>query len=519
MSGFGRRVVLGGIAALCLLDVVLASGIGAARATDLAEPAGGKRQVPTLTLLLVNDIYKLGEVDGRGGFARLNAIIRAERAKGIPTLYAHAGDMYSPSLMSGFDQGAHTVELLNVMPPDVFVPGNHEFDFGRAVYAKRRSEARYPFFAANLREPDGSPLHGHEDRRVFQRGQLNVGVFGVTLATSPLMSQTENLKFLDEMATVREQSRLLRAAGADLVIAVTHTDFARDLEIMRSGLVDVLLTGHDHDLRIVYDNRVVMVESGEDGQIVTAVDIFADVGTKDGKRKVNWRAGFRTIDSSSVAPDPETLTIVRRLESELGRELDVALAETAVELDTRSSTVRAREAAFGNLIADAIRAATGADIAITNGGAMRGNRLYKPGHVLTRRDILSEMPFGNRTVLVEIKGSDLKAALENGFSDLDNRGGRFPHVSGLVVKVNTQAPSGKRIVALTHNGVPVDPAKIYKVASNDFLLRGGDGYTALSRGKVLIGDTDGKIIASLVMSHIRALGTVKAGVEGRIVTD
>src|SRR5690606_1342452 len=105
-----------------------------------AEPA------PTCTLLLVNDIYKMSEVKGRGGFARLAAIARGERTKPAPLLYVHAGDMFSPSLMSGFDQGAHTVELLNIVPPDVFVPGNHEFDFGPDVYAKRRAESRFAYF-------------------------------------------------------------------------------------------------------------------------------------------------------------------------------------------------------------------------------------------------------------------------------------------------------------------------------------------------------------------------------------
>jgi len=151
MSGITRREAF---------TITAATGLGAA--TVLAatgEPAKAQAAkpgaTPKLTLLLVNDIYKFGEVEGRGGFARLAAIARAERAKGVPVLYAHAGDMFSPSLMSGFDQGAHTVELLNVVAPDVFVPGNHEFDFGAENYAKRRADSKFAYFAANLRGPAG----------------------------------------------------------------------------------------------------------------------------------------------------------------------------------------------------------------------------------------------------------------------------------------------------------------------------------------------------------------------------
>ena len=140
MAGITRREAF---------TIAAASGIGAttilaATAEEALAKAARDGVAPTFTLLLVNDIYKMSEVEGRGGFARLAAIARAERAKRVPLLYAHAGDMFSPSLMSGFDQGAHTVELLNVVPPNVFVPGNHEFDFGPEVYARRRANRSSP---------------------------------------------------------------------------------------------------------------------------------------------------------------------------------------------------------------------------------------------------------------------------------------------------------------------------------------------------------------------------------------
>ena len=513
MSDITRREVF---------TIAVASGLGAASilaATpeEAVAEAARRTVTPTCTLLLVNDIYKMSEVAGRGGFARLAAIVKSERAKGVPLLFAHAGDMFSPSLMSGFDQGAHTVELLNVAPPDVFVPGNHEFDFGPEIYARRRAESRFAYFAAKLRKADGSPLPGHEDRRMFALGPLKVGVFGVALAETPLMSQTTGLRFLDEMQTVRGQAKALREAGADLVVAVTHTDFTRDLQIVRSRLVDVLLTGHDHDLRLVYDNKAVMVESGEEGEYVTAIDIYATIREGNGARAVVWRPNFRIIDSASVTPDPEALAIVSRYEVALGRELDVVIATAAVALDTRSASVRSQETVMGNLIADAIRQSTGADIGLTNGGSIRGNRLYPVGHKITRRDILSELPFGNRTVMVEITGRDVKAALENGVSDIDNRGGRFPHVSGLRVRVDGRAPVGSRVRSIEVAGRPLDLEARYKLASNDFMLAGGDGYTSLARGRTLIGKTDGKLLANVVMSYVRHLGSVAGRIEGRVV--
>jgi 2',3'-cyclic-nucleotide 2'-phosphodiesterase (5'-nucleotidase family) len=319
------------------------------------------------------------------------------------------------------------------------------------------------------------------------------------------------------MDTLRAQARALRASGADLIVAVSHTDRRVDNEIMRSRLVDVLLTGHDHDLAIAYDGRTVMVESNEEGNYVTAIDLTVAITGEGAARQVTWTPTFRVNDSRAVTPDPEMLQIVRRYEADLSRELDVDVATLAVELDTRTSSVRSGETAFGNLIADALRDASGADIAITNGGGIRANKQYPVGHKLTRRDILTELPFGNRNVVTDVTGKAIRAAIENGLSQVEQRGGRFPQVSGLTIVYNPKAPAGSRIVSIMAGGQPLDEAKTYRVATNDFMLRGGDGYSALTPpgGKDL--DVQGKLMANDVMTFARKLGTINARVEGRIV--
>jgi 2',3'-cyclic-nucleotide 2'-phosphodiesterase (5'-nucleotidase family) len=503
MSAITRRKALGLIAA----PAVIAA----------AQQAAGQAPKPTFTLLLVNDIYKMGEDKGRGGFARVAAIAQAERARGVPLLFAHAGDCYSPSLMSGFDQGAHIVALQNMIGLDVFVPGNHEFDFGKDIYAKRIAEQRYPTFAANIRDAFGNPLPGHEDSRLFDLGGIKVGVIGLALETTPLLSQSGDLKFSSALEALRREAGALRQRGAEFLIAVTHTDRAGDLEIVRSRLVDVVLSGHDHDLYVAYDGRTVMVESSEEGNYVTAIDIAVTITGEGRERRVTWTPTFRVNDSRAFEPDPEVQAVVARLEAELSRELDVVLGTLTEELDSRTAAVRSSETTMGNLIADALKLSTGADVAITNGGGIRGNRLYPKGHSLTRRDVLSELPFGNATTMVEITGRDIKDALENGVSQFEERAGRFPQVSGLAVEVDGKAQPGARIISVMVNGQPLDPDKRYKVATNNFMMQGGDGYTALTRGRTIIGYTDGKLMANEVMIHARRLGTIGLKPEGRIV--
>lgn len=495
---------------------------GALAATGAAvaagqTPAAAQGAGATVTLLLVNDIYKMSEDKGRGGFARLSGVVKAERAKGTPMLYFHAGDCFSPSLMSGFDQGEHIVELTNFAPPDVFVPGNHEFDFGKDNYVKRHAQSKFPYFAANMRQADGSPVPGHKDNEMFERGGFKIGVFGVVLPYTAQLSSPGDLKFLPTMDTVRAQSKLLRDAGADLIVCCAHTDREEDNAIVRSRLVDVLLTGHDHDLAVAFDGRAVMVESNEEGNYVTAVDLTMSARTgSDGKRQVSWSPSFRIHDSKNATPDPDTLAAVKKYEAELSKELDVDIGTTAVPLDSTTISVRTRETAIGNLFADAIKASTGAEVAIVNGGGIRANKQYPAGQKLTRRDILTELPFGNVTVMIELKGSDLKAALENGMSLYEARAGRFAQVSGMKYEADPKLPVGQRVTSVTIGDQPLDPNKSYKVAANEFILAGGDGYTSLGKGKMLIGLTDGKLMANEVMVYVRKLGQVTNTVEGRI---
>ncbi len=210
--------------------------------------------------------------------------------------------------------------------------------------------------------------------------------------------------------------------------------------------------------------------------------------------------------------------MVDEFEKKLDESLNVEIGTTAGMLDSRRNVVRAEELAMGNLIADAMKAASGADVTITNGGGIRADRTYDPGTVLTRRDILTELPFGNVTVVTELPGSQVLAALENGVSQVEKGAGRFPQVSGIEFVYDPTAPAGSRIVSVKINGADLNPDTVYKVATNDYMLGGGDGYGALGGGKVLINAGNGNLMANDVMDYVAEMGTVNSKVEGRIKT-
>lgn len=493
-------------------------------ATSLLALAMGPALAETVkvTVLGVGDMDSFDTgVDGiRGGFARMNALATAERAANKNMLYLYSGDMISPSLLSGIDKGANTIELTNMVPFDVAVPGNHEFDFGPDVFLQRAGESVFPWTAVNITGPDGNPVQGLGTLPVIKViDGVTFGIVPVATDETPELSSPGEFKFAPTVDSALAAADAVRKEGADIVIALVHANHAQDDAMYASGKFDLILSGHDHDFRVHYNDIAAYVETSNDANYLTAIDLSIDVTPAEGdkKRTVKWSPNFRFIDTATITPDAATSTKISELADKLSTELDMKIGTSTTALDSRRAVVRGQESAMGNLIADATRAANGADLAIINGGGIRADKEYPAGTELTRRDIFTELPFGNVTVVTEISGEAVLEALENGFSQMTEGAGRFPQVSGLTIEVDSTKPAGARVVSVKVGGEPLDLAKTYKVATNDFMLAGGDGYKALGTGKVLIDKAAGNLMASDVIDYVTGTGTVAPAVEGRIV--
>ena len=469
-----------------------------------------------ITLLGVGDIYNFQGGKTRGGVARLNAVARAERAANPNTLYLFNGDMFSPSLLSGLDKGENMVKLTNVVPFDLAVPGNHEFDFGTENFAEKIKLATYPWGAINLSKADGSPVEGVGGVVMKEVGGVKLALVPVAQDTSPQVSSTGDWKFGPTADSGIEAAKKARADGAEIVVGVVQAPHSDDQKMLASKAFDVILSGDDHDLVVQYNGITAYVDTSTEANYLVPIDLTVDVQEKDGKRTVKWEPNFRFIDTASVTPDPETQKITDDYVKQLDNELNVVIGKTTNGLDSRRNTVRTGEAAIGNLIADAMRDVTKADVAIMNGGGIRADKEYAAGSDITRKDILSELPFGNVTILVEVSGKQLRDALENSVSKIEDGAGRFAHVSGMKVEADATKPAGSRIVSAMVGDKPLDDAASYKLATNDFVLGGGDGFTSLAGGKVLVDARGGQLVANDVMVYVKKLGTVDAKVEGRV---
>lgn len=472
-------------------------------------------KVTNVTFLVFSDIYDINERNGRGGYARIAGVIQEERNKRKNIIVAHAGDTISPSLISGFDKGKHIIEILNMIKPDVFVPGNHEFDFGEDVFKKRMNEATFVRLAANLRDAKSQVLDGFVDNKMFFVDNLKIGVFGLTDGESAKISNPETLQIRPIVITATEQAKLLKDAGADLIVAVTHSDIKDDYRLLMSGHVDVILSGHDHNLNIFYNGESVIAETQSDGANVVAVDI--SVKYRDGSKQIVWEPQFRVIDTALVVPNPTVLRKVSDVNTRYDKEMDNEIGRTDVELDSRNASVRSKETAIGNYIADVMRSATKADVALINGGALRGNRVYPAGSIITTKSVLRELPLNNKLITLEISGEDLRLALENAVWMVGKDDGRFGQISGVRMVVRLDSVPGSRLEMVEIGGEKLDPKKTYKLATTDFLYQGKDGYDSIKRSKLAVGSLEAPLLWTVVLDSILAAGHIRPAIDGRIL--
>lgn len=490
-----------------------------AAAVWLAGPLAAE---PTrLVILHLNDWDRIDPVDGAGGAAKIAAVIKAEKAKavesGATVLVTFGGDMISPSLLSGIDKGVNMIDLANTVGLDFATLGNHEFDFGPEVLKARVAESAFHWLSGNI-ALNGTPgFPGTANSAVVEVGAFKIGLFGLTTPDTPLVSSPgPDVAFEAYASAGTRIAKSLKEQGADIVIALSHEGYGGNLALMRAEpAIDIVLGGHDHLALTHYDGQHAVFEAGSQGIFVGRLAVTIERVEGRSGPKVVWKPDFAQIHTGAVAPDPDVKAKVDAYLVKLDTDLGQPIGTTTTELDSRRATVRGGEAAIGNLFADALRTATAADVAIINGGGIRGDAVYPAGTVLTRKTVFTELPFGNRTLKLEMTGADLLAALENGVSQIEQGAGRFPQVSGLRFAYEAGKPVGERVQEVTVGGKPLDPAARYTVATNDFMARGGDGYASFATAKVLIDDRSAKLMASQIMDHVAALGSVSSPVEGR----
>lgn len=470
-----------------------------------------------VTLLQVNDVYQFAPVDlgTRGGLARVLTLKKEIEKQSPNTLFLLSGDTISPSVESITYKGAQMIDAWNTAGLDYSTFGNHEFDFGPDVLRQRMKESKFKWIAANvIDKKTGKPFGDALAYVVREFDGVKIGIFGLTLEETRITSRPgPDVEFLNPCETARKMVSEIHAHGAKTVVALTHLSMSEDKEVARCSGVDVIIGGHEHTLLESASGGAPIFKMTADARELGQIDLNISKST-GAVESIDWKVIPVT---DKIKDDPQFAAINRKYGALL-KELSQLVGRTAVDLDARSAINRTQETNIGDFIADSFRLATGSDVGLMNGGSIRADEIIRMGP-LTKRDVLSMLPFKNKVVKVELSGATLRQVLEHGVarSAEDAEPGRFPQVSGVKFTFDTTRPPGSRIVSLTVNDKPLDEKKNYTLAASDYVaIDGGDGYAMLKGTRLLIPRERAQFDSEVLQAAIIAKKVIAPKVEGRI---
>ncbi len=430
-----------------------------------------------------------GEAEGAcfGGIARVKSAIDAKRAdlSAENVVVLDAGDPFQGSLFYSTFKGAAEAEFMEKIGYDAMAVGNHEFDDGPAGLADFINAVSFPVVSGNL-DLSGEPLLDGKVRNhvTLEIGGTQIGIVSA-LATDTVETSSpgEGVVFEDEIVALQADVSALKAEGVDIIIALNHVGLRKDLDIAAAvPEIDVVIGGHSHTLMSNDDAETPaypeMVEGTPVAQAYAYTKYLGHLTvTFDDAGNVVSATGDPIVLDASVAPDADFIARIAEMGAPIEALKQKVVAETAQEIVGARDACRAVECAMGNLITDAMLDRVkdqGIDLAIQNGGGIRAS--IDAGEV-TMGEVLTVLPFQNTLSTFSATGATILAALENGVSQVEDGGGRFPQVSGLRYSFDISKPAGARVSEVTIGGAPLDLDKTYGVVTNDYVRNGGDGYS------------------------------------------
>jgi len=434
------------------------------------------------------------------------------------------GDDLASSVLSAVFEGRHIVSAFNAGGLDYDTFGNHDFDMGPDVLRTRVSESRFTWVSANVRE-EGEVFAadaGAQPYGLWDVDGVTIGVTGLITPEAPLITSVgENTDVLDPAPAMREVIPQMREDGADAVVVLSHLAGPTAERVARSvGGIDAIVG--DHAARVLEEPLVVndTVLSFVGDQFEYIGELGLTVSPPDGV--TGHRFALHGVGAEADSTDPWVGLLKAHFEGQLDERLETVIGQTTVPLDTRETVVRRRESNVGNYVADSLRNSADADVGLMNGGGIRtGTRYFEDASEdapadITQKLVVNVLPFPNNVVGLELSGSTLMTALENGVSRVEELSGRFPQVSNITYTYDPSQPAGNRIVEATVGGESIDSDASYSLATNDFVSGGGDGYSMLADASVYLPGNEGALLSDLLINRISEAGTISPTTEGRI---
>ncbi|XP_042212345.1 snake venom 5'-nucleotidase-like [Homarus americanus] len=492
-----------------------------------------------------------------GGIARLSSAVRLEREKSPNVLYLSAGDYFQGTIWYTVHKWRVMAHMLNLVPHDAMSFGNHEFDDGISGVVPFLENVTFPVLAANIEDSQEPTIQEkYAKSAVFTRGGRKIGVIGYVTTETMIISAPGKLNITDEATAVRKEARRLRSEeGVEIIIALGHSGFTKDMEIAKAvAEVDVVVGGHTNTFLYTGENpstepkmgdypTIVKQRSGKQVPVVQAYAFGKYLGKliltfNDAGDVTHWDGNPILLDNT-IDEAPEILEALQPFRKELKDVMKQEVGRTFVFLDGNRLSCRRKECNLGNIETDAfihVNAKYPDDLrwahtslAVQNGGGIRASIDERTSMgSITMEDILTVAPFQNTIDIVELRGKHVRQMFEQSVVNYDPKSldlpGGFLQVSGFVVVYDINMPPGSRVVRLQARcqecRVPemkeVDDDLTYRIAMTSFLARGGDGYSVIKDNKVNHHLT-GLLDTDVYDQYIKQVSPLYMGLENRIL--
>jgi 5'-nucleotidase len=499
-----------------------------------------------------------------GGVEYLATWIKQLRTQNTNTITVGAGDLIGASpLISGLFHDEPTIEAMNSLGLDVTGVGNHEFDEGLQELLRMQNGGCHPVDGCQDGDPFGGALFRYLAANVFYAGtnttilppykvvkvdNAKIAFLGLTLEGTPQIvtpAGVAGLEFRPEIQTINNLVHQLRnEQGVRAFVVLIHQggqqnapfangfmdinrcdNFTGDIKPIVEGLdpqVDLVISAHTHQPYICKFNGITTTSASSFGRLITDVNLVIDHQTKD----VSSIEAHNVIVTRDVAKDPAETTIVNKYDS-----LSAPLANRVVGSQTANmsrfspSTTDNQESELGDVIADAQLASTsGADfgnavVAFMNPGGIRADltcsvacSTASPAPV-TYNQLFNVQPFNNVMTVKTMTGDMIRRLLEQQFTVIAPAIRLLQVSHGFTYTYDATQPAGSRAFNIQINGTPIDPLASYRVAMNNFLASGGDGFTVFNEGTDPLG---GEIDLDALVNYFLKNSPISPGTRDRV---
>lgn len=494
---------------------------------------GGAEKDFTLTVLATNDTHgqplpytfsgsvELGGLTYNspmaGGLAARKTYVDRVKAANPNTLVIDAGDVNTGHIVSNLFQAKPDFLGMNLVGYHAMALGNHEFDVSLTSLQERRKDATFPFLSANTYvKATGKRLV--DPYALIKLKDITVAVIGVTTVETATTTMPANVADLEFRDPATEINAVVKEIGsrADFVVVLGHLGLPED-EIVAGKLsgVDLIIGGHSHTYMPTHEtvNNIPIFHAYTGGLFVGRVDITVTKGqvtsVKSAPVPINLSVDYKEgtavkgevkeikgkkydFVAGYLEPDPAVVALLQPFADQVTKDLDTVIATASGEfshaLNGLNAYTRRDDLPLANMLVDAMREATSqkigksVDVFLQNGGGIRAALAAGP---VTKKAIYTVLPFDNTIMTANLTGAQLLDILEkkalvvavaNYGEKVNGPDGSFLQVSGMTYTLDLAA---KTVSDVMVGGQPLDLGKTYLIATQNFMLSGGDGYTML----------------------------------------